>query len=187
MRQTGYRGFNARAGLNPYRSWARVLDCGDIPVSPLDNQIALRQLSEAYLELGFRLPAVRLDTAESIDTEITKFPKLVTLGGDHSIALPALRALYEVYQQPIAVVHFDAHLDVSKPTPGTTKYISDMSTDVAWDQRRRRRLLVQRSVQLQPRLRLLERSSRGSTSRWLLHPRRIAYTTYRRKPPRLRK
>lgn len=37
-------------------------------------------------------------------------PKLLTLGGDHSIALPTLRALNQVYG-PVAVVHFDAHLD----------------------------------------------------------------------------
>ena len=31
------------------------------------------------------------------------------LGGDHTVALPLLRAL--AAEQPIAVVHFDAHLD----------------------------------------------------------------------------
>ena len=33
-----------------------------------------------------------------------------TLGGDHTIALPLLRAMHEMHG-PIAVVHFDAHLD----------------------------------------------------------------------------
>jgi len=112
MRQTAYRGFSARAGINPYRSWARVLDCGDVPVTPLDNQVALRQLSEAFLELGSRVPAFDAGkVSQEVDKEYIKFPKLVTLGGDHSVALPALRALYELYQTPIAVVHFDAHCD----------------------------------------------------------------------------
>jgi agmatinase len=116
MRQTAYRGFNARAGINPYRSWARVLDCGDIPVTPLDNAVALRQLSEAYIELSSRVSALDAGKAShQVDEEYAKLPKLVTLGGDHSVALPALRALYELYQSPIAVVHFDAHLDVSVP------------------------------------------------------------------------
>ncbi|THV69945.1 Arginase/deacetylase [Aureobasidium pullulans] len=112
MRQSAYRGFNARAALNPYRSWARVLDCGDIPVTALDNQVALSQLSEAYVELGSRLSAFNAGRAkDEVDEEYVRYPKLVTLGGDHSVALPALRALFEIYRRPIAVVHFDAHLD----------------------------------------------------------------------------
>ncbi|RYC64491.1 hypothetical protein CHU98_g1691, partial [Xylaria longipes] len=35
-RQTTYRGFNPRASINPYQNWAKVLDCGDIPVTPID-------------------------------------------------------------------------------------------------------------------------------------------------------
>ena len=34
----------------------------------------------------------------------------MTIGGDHTIALPLLRALHAIHG-PIAVVHFDAHLD----------------------------------------------------------------------------
>ena len=33
-----------------------------------------------------------------------------SLGGDHTIVLPILRSLHEVYG-PISVIHFDAHLD----------------------------------------------------------------------------
>ena len=35
---------------------------------------------------------------------------MLTLGGDHTIALPMLRAVSAVHG-PVAVVHFDAHLD----------------------------------------------------------------------------
>ena len=41
--------------------------------------------------------------------------QLLTLGGDHSIALPALRALHKVHGEPISVLHFDAHLDTWAP------------------------------------------------------------------------
>ncbi len=37
--------------------------------------------------------------------------KLLTLGGDHTIALPLLRAATERAGQPVALLHFDAHLD----------------------------------------------------------------------------
>jgi len=45
-------------------------------------------------------------------------PRLVTLGGDHTIVLPILRALYKVYG-PVSVIHFDSHLDTWAPK-GTT-------------------------------------------------------------------
>jgi agmatinase len=74
-------------------------------------------MSEAFLELGMRGP-----TQKSTDSGVQYFkrPKLLTLGGDHSIALPALRALKDVYGQPITVVHFDAHLDTWHPA----KYVT---------------------------------------------------------------
>ncbi|KAK5946669.1 hypothetical protein PMZ80_000812 [Knufia obscura] len=108
-RQTSFRGFNARAGLNPYTAWPKILDCGDVPVSPFDNALALRQMSEAYLELVNRR-ALSYD-----ESTFWTHPRVVSLGGDHSIALPALRALNKVYEQPIAVLHFDAHLDTWHP------------------------------------------------------------------------
>lgn len=41
-------------------------------------------------------------------------PRLLTLGGDHSIALPILESLHHVYG-PISVLHFDSHLDTWSP------------------------------------------------------------------------
>lgn len=35
QRQLPSRGFNHAQGINPYQNWATVLDCGDVPVSPL--------------------------------------------------------------------------------------------------------------------------------------------------------
>ncbi|OJJ48139.1 hypothetical protein ASPZODRAFT_140466 [Penicilliopsis zonata CBS 506.65] len=103
------RGFSTYSGLNPYMSWAKVLDCGDVPVNPFDNDLALRQMTEALEELS----AKRQTTS---DREDLKVPKLLILGGDHSIALPALRAMNKAYGQPVAVVHFDAHLDTLHPS-----------------------------------------------------------------------
>ncbi|OAP61830.1 agmatinase [Fonsecaea erecta] len=108
-RQTSFRGFNHRAHINPYTSWPLVLDCGDIPITPFDNALALHQMSSAYLELLSRRPL------SYKNPESHEHPKLITLGGDHSVALPALRALEKIYKQPIAVLHFDAHLDTWHP------------------------------------------------------------------------
>ncbi|KAM3070189.1 hypothetical protein ACMFMG_003772 [Clarireedia jacksonii] len=116
-RQTGFRGFNARAGINPYTSFARILDCGDIPVTPLDNAVALEQMTAAYTELLNRKP---------LSSSLT-YPKIISLGGDHSIALAALRALSKVYAQPISVLHFDAHLDTWHPSKYPSPWPSEQA------------------------------------------------------------
>ena len=76
-------------------------------------------MTSAFLELGSRTPAVSHDTFP--------FPKLLTLGGDHSIALPALRALHKIHGGPIAVVHFDAHLDTWHPAKYPSAWESKQS------------------------------------------------------------
>jgi agmatinase len=82
-------------------------------------------MSEAFRELGNRAP-----TAERLasSTKYLHKPKLLTLGGDHSIALPALRALKEIYGQPVAVVHFDAHLDTWHPAKYPSAWIDPEDT-----------------------------------------------------------
>jgi agmatinase len=87
--------------LRPYHSALDVLpfgdqqvaDAGDLAVNPFDLDEAI-----ASIEAGARQLVA--------DTDAT----LVTLGGDHTIALPLLRVLHERHG-PIAVLHFDAHLD----------------------------------------------------------------------------
>ncbi len=85
------RTFNPVQDVEPF-AVQQVADAGDIACNPFDIQDAVRQIDEgarAVLELS---------------------GKLVTIGGDHTIALPLLRVMHEMHG-PIAVVHFDAHLD----------------------------------------------------------------------------
>ena len=70
----------------------QVADAGDIAVNPFDLAEAITTIERASNEL-------RADGT-----------KLITLGGDHTIALPLLRSLHRDHG-PIAVLHFDAHLD----------------------------------------------------------------------------
>lgn len=118
-RQTAFRGFNPRANLNPYQQWAKIIDCGDIPITPFDNSLALRQMTEAFTNLAHS-QAPEKNAKSSIGYR--KKPKLVTLGGDHSIALPTLRALNKIYGN-VAVVHFDAHLDTWHPAKYPSAWI----------------------------------------------------------------
>ncbi|KAL7941449.1 arginase family domain-containing protein [Trichoderma barbatum] len=105
-RQTSLRAFNPRANINPYQNWAKIVDCGDIPITPFDNNIAIEQMTQAFRNLGRARPTSSLSKGR---------PKLITLGGDHSLALPALRSLNEIYGRPVRVLHFDAHLDTWDP------------------------------------------------------------------------
>lgn len=41
-------------------------------------------------------------------------PRVITMGGDHSITLPILRSMNRAYG-PVTVIHFDSHLDTWKP------------------------------------------------------------------------
>lgn len=77
-------------------------------------------MSEAFIELGARQATPQ---SQSSSTKYFHKPKLLTLGGDHSIVLPALRALKQAYGRPIAVVHFDAHLDTWHPAKYPSAWI----------------------------------------------------------------
>nr|POE58675.1 guanidinobutyrase [Quercus suber] len=118
-RQLSFRGYNPRANLNPYAQWAKIIDCGDIPVTPFDNALALRQMSEAYTNLAHT--KVPQENAASAVPYRHK-SKLLALGGDHSIALPTLRALNKIHGN-VAVVHFDAHLDTWHPAKYPSSWI----------------------------------------------------------------
>ncbi|SCU85467.1 LADA_0D07668g1_1 [Lachancea dasiensis] len=114
-RQTSMRGFNFRAGVNPYQDWAKVLDCGDVPVTPMDNHVALEMMGAAFEDLLSRNSTLQQSGFP---------PRFVTLGGDHSIILPVLRQLHKVYG-PISVIHFDSHLDTWAPTKYPSYWHSD--------------------------------------------------------------
>jgi agmatinase len=70
----------------------QVADAGDLAVNPFSIDEAI-----ATVERGAR-------------ALLERAPFVLTLGGDHTVALPMLRAVSAVHG-PVAVVHFDAHLD----------------------------------------------------------------------------
>ncbi|WNG87775.1 agmatinase [Mycobacterium sp. ITM-2016-00317] len=78
--------------VSPFAA-AQVVDAGDIAANPFDITAAVDQIKDGILGLVTR-PEQRF----------------VLLGGDHTIALPALQAVNELHG-PVALVHFDAHLD----------------------------------------------------------------------------
>ena len=85
------RPYNPAQDASPF-ALAQVVDAGDIPVNPFSIDEAVAQIETGMDEL------------------LSGGTKAVTLGGDHTIAYPILKSLHKIHG-PIAVIHFDAHLD----------------------------------------------------------------------------
>ncbi len=85
------RPYNPALDVEPFAG-VQVVDAGDIVVNPFDIPSALEQVEAGVRELS------------------SEGRSVVLLGGDHTVALPALRAL-RAQHGPLAMVHFDAHLD----------------------------------------------------------------------------
>lgn len=85
------RPYNPAQDVSPF-AIAQVVDAGDIPVNPFDLTEAVNEVERAALALGEQVQ------------------RIVTIGGDHTVALPLLRAVAAKHG-PVAVLHFDAHLD----------------------------------------------------------------------------
>jgi agmatinase len=70
----------------------QVCDAGDIACNPFSIAQSVTQIEEASREL------------------LGKTRAIMAIGGDHTIALPLLRTVVE-RRGPVALLHFDAHLD----------------------------------------------------------------------------
>lgn len=86
------RPYNPALDAQPFRD-AQVVDAGDVAANPFDIARAIDETREGLTALI--TPAGR---------------PVLSLGGDHTMALPALQAMHSVHG-PLALVHFDAHLD----------------------------------------------------------------------------
>lgn len=86
------RPYNPATGTSPF-SQVQVADAGDMALNPFSIDEAISTIEHDALEL-----------TEDGAT-------LLTIGGDHTIALPLLRAAAARAGQPVALLHFDAHLD----------------------------------------------------------------------------
>ncbi len=85
------RPYNPALDLEAF-AMVQVADAGDISVNPFDILSALRAIEDAA------------------DLFLGNGARLLSLGGDHTIALGLLRSVAKKHG-PVALVHFDAHLD----------------------------------------------------------------------------
>lgn len=80
-----------------------------------DNTWALKQIEEGHYHILSREPKTNAKKAGFSKTGKT-LPRVITLGGDHTITLPLLRSINRAYG-PVSVVHFDSHLDTCSWQP----------------------------------------------------------------------
>lgn len=87
------RPYNMATGAAPFDA-LQVADLGDVPINTYSLEKSLPIITDFYREV------------------LAHGCRPLTLGGDHTIALPILRALAERHG-PVAMVHVDAHADVN--------------------------------------------------------------------------
>jgi agmatinase len=85
-------GYHVELAVAPLEE-VQIVDAGDVAVTPYDISEACTQIQDRILEVAG-----------------DRQRRVVAIGGDHTIALPSLRALHSLHG-PVALVHFDAHLD----------------------------------------------------------------------------
>jgi agmatinase len=85
------RPYHPALGIETFAA-QQVADAGDVACTPFEISKAVDAIEAA---------------AANLQTKVTR---LVAIGGDHTIALPLLRAVARQHG-PVALVHFDAHLD----------------------------------------------------------------------------
>ena len=85
------RPYNPAVDVEPFAA-QQVVDAGDIAANPFDIGTAIGQIEAGARGL------------------LERAGRILTIGGDHTVALPLLRAM-AARHGPVAVVHFDAHLD----------------------------------------------------------------------------
>ena len=85
------RPHNPALDIDPFGR-IQVVDAGDLQFNPFNITEAVEEIEVGAHEL------------------IRGGARLITIGGDHTIAYPLLKAMNRVHG-PVALIHFDAHLD----------------------------------------------------------------------------
>lgn len=96
-----------RFGPSAIRQASRMLVDGDHPHWWNDPAtLSVADVGDFAIALGDIPKSLLL-----IEQQAAKHEHLIALGGDHSVTLPLLRALARQRGGPVALIHFDAHVD----------------------------------------------------------------------------
>ena len=97
----------ARFGPSAIRQASRMLVDGDHPHWRFDPAaLDVADIGDFRIALGNIAESLSL-----IEQQAAALHHLIALGGDHTITLPLLRAAVKKRSSPLALVHFDAHVD----------------------------------------------------------------------------
>ena len=97
----------ARFGPAAIRQASRMLVDGDHPHWWIDPAaLSVADIGDFRIALGDIPKSLSL-----IEEQAADFDHLIALGGDHTVTLPLLRAAAKRRGGPLALVHFDAHVD----------------------------------------------------------------------------
>ena len=72
----------------------QVADAGDITCNPFSIKESVSQIQKAATDL------------------LSQVGGIISMGGDHTIALPLLRSVNHKNKGPVALVHFDIHMEL---------------------------------------------------------------------------
>ena len=101
------RPFNVSLATYPFSN-VQVCDCGDIPITPYNIDIAVKQI-ESYCTKLFETKEKK-DNNNNDNSNNNKY--LAIMGGDHSLSYPCIKSVYKNNNnQRISLIHFDAHFD----------------------------------------------------------------------------
>ena len=84
--------YHPNYNVEPFKA-LQVADAGDLVCNPFKIDEAIKQIEKGAYEL------------------LNKVDGIISIGGDHTIAFPLLKAINKKFKGPVALVHFDAHLD----------------------------------------------------------------------------
>lgn len=90
---------------HPYASWAKMVDCRDLPITPSDENNSCEQTTDH-----------REPRPEVLGVGPEPRPKLMALGGDGGLTLSTPRAMNRIYRSPVRVLHFDCEGQASMGT-----------------------------------------------------------------------
>ena len=94
------RPYNMATGAAPFDRM-QVADIGDVPINTFDLKKSVDIITEHYRDI------------------LSHGTVPLTLGGDHTLTWPILRAMKERYG-PVALIHIDAHADINDHMFGET-------------------------------------------------------------------
>ena len=77
--------------------------------NPVDR-LAMVDYGDCHFDFGKPEAAVQ-EMFDHISGIIDQGPGVLTIGGDHFVSYPVLKAYAKKYQEPISLIHFDAHTD----------------------------------------------------------------------------